>query len=86
MRIAPTELARFYREHAPALRLFARQWCDGGEDLVQDAFVRLAQQSQAPERVLPWLPMTEICPRNCRTSLKSSFPTIPEQESPLNSR
>jgi len=55
MRIAPTELARLYREYAPALRLYARQWCAGGEDLVQDAFVRLAQQSSAPDRVLPWL-------------------------------
>src|SRR5215212_5986892 len=54
-RIAPDELARLYREHAPALRLYARQWRDGGEDVVQDAFVQLAQQSQAPERPLPWL-------------------------------
>src|SRR6478735_4651906 len=54
-RIAPDELARLYREHAPALRLYARQWRDGGEDVVQDAFVRLAQQSPAPERPAPWL-------------------------------
>lgn len=55
MQIAPTELARLYREHAPALRLYARQWTNGGEDLVQDAFVRLAQQSPPPDQVLPWL-------------------------------
>jgi RNA polymerase sigma factor (sigma-70 family) len=54
-RIAPEELGRLYREHAPALRLYVRQWLEGDEDLVQDAFVRLAQQSPAPERVLPWL-------------------------------
>lgn len=54
-RIAPEELGRLYREHAPALRLYARQWPDGDEDLVQDAFVKLAQQSPAPEQVLPWL-------------------------------
>ncbi len=41
-------LGRLYREHAPALRLFARQWPHGGEDLVQDAFVKLAQQSPPP--------------------------------------
>ena len=52
---APEELGRLYREHAPALRLYVRQWLEGDEDLVQDAFVRLAQQSPAPEHVLPWL-------------------------------
>jgi RNA polymerase sigma-70 factor (ECF subfamily) len=54
-RIAPEELGRLYREHAPALRLYVRQWPEGDEDLVQDAFVKLAQQSPAPEQVLPWL-------------------------------
>jgi len=48
------ELGRLYREHAPALRLFERQWLEGDPDLVQDAFVGLAQQSPAPERVLAW--------------------------------
>jgi RNA polymerase sigma factor (sigma-70 family) len=54
-RIAPEELGRLYREHAPALRLYVRQWPGGAEDLVQDAFIKLAQQSPAPGRVLPWL-------------------------------
>jgi RNA polymerase sigma-70 factor (ECF subfamily) len=54
-RITPEELGRLYREHAAALRLYARQWPAGGEDLVQDAFVKLAQQSLAPEKVLAWL-------------------------------
>jgi RNA polymerase sigma-70 factor (ECF subfamily) len=54
-RIAPEELGRLYREYAPALRLYARQWPEGDEDLVQDAFVKLAQQSPAPEQALPWL-------------------------------
>jgi RNA polymerase sigma-70 factor (ECF subfamily) len=54
-RIAPEELGRLYREHAPALRLYARQWSPGDEDLVQDAFVKLAQQSSAPQQVVPWL-------------------------------
>ena len=51
----PTVLGRLYRQHAPALRLYARQWGDGAEDLVQDAFVKLAQQAPPPEQVLPWL-------------------------------
>src|SRR6266852_3759286 len=54
-RIALEELSRLYREHAPALRLYARQWQADGEDLVQDAFVKLAQQSPVPEKILPWL-------------------------------
>jgi RNA polymerase sigma-70 factor (ECF subfamily) len=53
--MTPEELGRLYREHAPALRLYARQWAAGAEDLVQDAFVKLAQQSPTPEQVLPWL-------------------------------
>src|SRR5438445_13834903 len=51
----PTTLGRLYRQHAPALRLYARQWADRADDLVQDAFVRVAQQAPPPERVLPWL-------------------------------
>jgi RNA polymerase sigma factor (sigma-70 family) len=54
-RIAPEELGRLYREHAPALRLYVRQWPNGAEDLVQDAFVKLAQESPAPRQVLAWL-------------------------------
>ncbi len=54
-RIAPEELGRLYREHARALRLYARQWPAGDEDLVQDAFIKLAQQSPPPEQVLAWL-------------------------------
>ena len=54
-RIAPEELGRLYREHAPALRLYVRQWPEGDEDLVQDAFVKLAQQSPPPEQVVAWL-------------------------------
>ncbi len=53
--LEPMVLGRLYRQHAPALRLYARQWAAHAEDLVQDAFVRLAQQSPPPERVLPWL-------------------------------
>jgi RNA polymerase sigma-70 factor (ECF subfamily) len=55
LRIVAEELGRLYREHAPALRLYVRQWPEGDEDLVQDAFVKLAQQSPPPEQVLPWL-------------------------------
>src|SRR5712664_643869 len=53
--LEPTVLGQLYRDHAPALRLYARQWGGHAEDLVQNAFVRLAQQSPPPERPLPWL-------------------------------
>jgi len=54
MPLDPTVLGRLYRQHAPALRLYARQW-GGGEDLVHEAFVRLAQQEPPPGQALPWL-------------------------------
>jgi RNA polymerase sigma-70 factor (ECF subfamily) len=41
--------------HAGALVLFARQWCDAPEDIVQDAFVALARQEDPPERAVSWL-------------------------------
>jgi RNA polymerase sigma-70 factor (ECF subfamily) len=51
----PMVLGRLYRLHAPALLLYARQWGSSAEDIVQEAFVRLAQQTPPPEQVLPWL-------------------------------
>jgi RNA polymerase sigma-70 factor (ECF subfamily) len=55
MPLTPHDLGRLYRQHAPALRLFARQWPGYGDDLVQDAFVALARQQAPPEQVVPWL-------------------------------
>jgi RNA polymerase sigma-70 factor (ECF subfamily) len=54
-RITPEELGRLYRRHAGALRLYVRQWPCADEDVVQDAFVKLAQQAPPPVQVLPWL-------------------------------
>jgi RNA polymerase sigma-70 factor (ECF subfamily) len=53
--LTPHDLGRLYRQHAPALRLYARQWPSYADDVVQEAFVALARQSPPPERVLPWL-------------------------------
>ena len=53
--LTPHDLGRLYRQHAPALRLYARQWPGCAEDVVQDAFVALARQCPPPERSLPWL-------------------------------
>jgi len=53
--IGPDDLGRIFDEHAPALVLYARQWCDAPDDVVQDAFVQLARQRTRPDRVGPWL-------------------------------
>ena len=54
-RIDPDILGRLFDEHAAFMLLFARQWCDAPEDIVQDAFVVLARQKAVPDRVVPWL-------------------------------
>jgi RNA polymerase sigma-70 factor (ECF subfamily) len=54
-RIEPELLGRIFDEHASALVLYARQWSDRPEDIVQDAFVALARQRWRPDRVVPWL-------------------------------
>lgn len=48
-------LASLVREHARALTLFARQWCQVPEDVVQEAFIKLAGLGVVPERPVPWL-------------------------------
>ncbi len=53
--LEPTVLGQLYRQHAAALRLYARQWGGSAEDLVQNAFVRLAQQVPPPDNVPAWL-------------------------------
>jgi RNA polymerase sigma-70 factor (ECF subfamily) len=54
-RVGPEILGRLFDEHASALVLYARQWCEAAEDVVQEAFLALAGQRTAPERVVPWL-------------------------------
>jgi RNA polymerase sigma factor (sigma-70 family) len=51
----PDELSRLLDEHGRALVLFARQWCDTPEDVVQDALVLLVRQTVRPENVVAWL-------------------------------
>ena len=41
--------------HAAALELFARQWCDSAEDVVQEAFVKLVGQDPTPDQPVAWL-------------------------------
>jgi RNA polymerase sigma-70 factor (ECF subfamily) len=53
--MGPERLAQLMDAHAAALVLYARQWCAAAEDVVQEAFVKLAGQRQTPDPVLPWL-------------------------------
>ncbi len=41
--------------YTAALVLYARQWCDAPEDVVQDAFVALMREPAAPENPAAWL-------------------------------
>jgi RNA polymerase sigma-70 factor (ECF subfamily) len=42
-------------QHAAALELYARQWCEVPEDVVQDAFLKLAAQRAMPDNPAAWL-------------------------------
>ena len=53
--MGPEALGRLMDDHAAALVLYARQWCASAEDVVQEAFVKLAGQRTTPAPILPWL-------------------------------
>jgi RNA polymerase sigma factor (sigma-70 family) len=53
--MGPDELGRLIDRHAAALVLYARQWCAAPEDVVQEAFLKLARLKEPPRDVLPWL-------------------------------
>jgi RNA polymerase sigma-70 factor (ECF subfamily) len=47
--------AHLLDRHADALVLFARQLCDAPEDVVQEAFLKLAALARPPENPAAWL-------------------------------
>jgi RNA polymerase sigma-70 factor (ECF subfamily) len=49
------DFARLVDGHGPALILYARQWCDTPEDVVQEAFLKLAALGETPRDPVPWL-------------------------------
>jgi RNA polymerase sigma factor (sigma-70 family) len=53
--MTPHDFAGLVDRHAPALILFARQWCDAPEDVVQDAFVKLMSVHSPPADAVAWL-------------------------------
>ena len=50
-----TTFGRLIDRYASALVLYARQWCDTPEDVVQEAFLALVERTPAPDAVAPWL-------------------------------
>lgn len=53
--VTPEQLGSLLSTHGAALRLYARQWCDAADDVVQEAFVQLARQSRVPDQPAAWL-------------------------------
>ncbi len=53
--VGPKLLGQLLDRHGPALALFARQWCQTPDDVVQEAFLQLARQRTWPGMVVPWL-------------------------------
>lgn len=48
-------IKRLWDEQGPALTLYARQWCDAPEDVVQEAFLTLVRQEAAPDNPVGWI-------------------------------
>jgi RNA polymerase sigma-70 factor (ECF subfamily) len=53
--MGPELLGRLLDKHSPALVLFARQWCAAPEDVVQEAFLKLARQKTELANPVSWL-------------------------------
>jgi RNA polymerase sigma-70 factor (ECF subfamily) len=51
----PDLLGQLLDRHAATLELFARQWCDTPEDVVQEAFLKLAGLRALPRNPSAWL-------------------------------
>ena len=49
------ELGKLFDQYAPALVLYARRRTPEPEDIVQEAFIRLAAQHSRPTDILGWL-------------------------------
>lgn len=55
MVMGPEQLGRLVEAHGAALVLYARTWCATAEDIVQEAFVKLASQQRTPDNPVAWL-------------------------------
>lgn len=55
MPIDAQQLADLIERHAGSLRMWIRSRCASAEDVVQDAFCRLARQESVPDKPVAWL-------------------------------
>jgi RNA polymerase sigma-70 factor (ECF subfamily) len=53
--MSPSDIARLIDAHAAPLVLYARQWCDAPEDVVQEAFLKLVRKAPPLEDEVAWL-------------------------------
>jgi RNA polymerase sigma factor (sigma-70 family) len=53
--LSPQAVTQLWDEHSAGLVLYARQWCDAPEDIVQEAFLLLARQTVAPDNLAGWI-------------------------------
>ncbi len=53
--LGPDAVTRLWDEQSAPLVLYARQWCDAPEDVVQEAFMLLVRQAVAPDNPVGWI-------------------------------
>jgi len=53
--LTPEILGQLIDAHAAALELFAAQWSRAPADVVQEAFVKLARETERPDNIAAWL-------------------------------
>jgi RNA polymerase sigma-70 factor (ECF subfamily) len=53
--VGPELLGRLLDRHAAALELYAAQWCDCPEDVLQEVLLELVRRGQVPENPAAWL-------------------------------
>lgn len=54
-RLNPEAVTRLWDQHSAALVLYAQQWCDTPEDVVQEAFLLLVRQATTPDNPVGWV-------------------------------
>jgi RNA polymerase sigma-70 factor (ECF subfamily) len=53
--MSPEAVTRLWDKHSAALVLYAQQWCNTPEDVVQEAFLLLVRQAIAPDNPVGWV-------------------------------
>ncbi len=53
--VGPQPFIRLLNEHGAALVLYAQQWCNSPEDVVQEALIKFVRQTVVPQKPVAWL-------------------------------